>query len=338
MEETATVLKVSPDTVMRDSRLAKAWLARELSGGTAAMTPERWKQVSQLYEAARARPLRRARGVSRRGLRRATRRSASRCESLLDQPTSPQGSTRLTPSAVAQAMGDAPDPWLTGRRFGVYLVGERIGSGGMGEVYRARDTRLGRDVAIKVLPAAFADDPDRLARFEREARLLAALNHPNIGAIYGVEESDGVRALVLELVEGETLAERLARGPLPIARGAARIARQIADALEAAHDKGIVHRDLKPGNIKITPDGVVKVLDFGLAKAVGPCRQSDRTGIADGRRRRYARRRDPRHRRVHEPGAGARPGGGQARRHLGLRVRALRDADRASGLRRRDGL
>ena len=160
----------------------------------------------------------------------------------------------------------------------------------MGEVYRARDTKLGRDVAIKILPRAFTSDPDRLARFEREARMLAALNHPNICAIYGLEEADGVRFLILELVEGETLARQLAqaRGPqrdgrgLPLADALA-IARQIAEALEAAHEKGIVHRDLKPANIKITPDGVVKVLDFGLAKAVGGDGSApDLTQRADG--------------------------------------------------------
>ena len=155
---------------------------------------------------------------------------------------------------------------LTGRRLGVYHVQERIGAGGMGEVYRARDTRLGRDVAIKILPAVFTSDPERLARFEREARVLASLNHPNIATIHGVEEGDGVQALVMELVDGETLAERIARGPLRVADALA-IATQIADALEAAHEKGIVHRDLKPANIKITPAGTVKVLDFGLAKA-----------------------------------------------------------------------
>ena len=137
----------------------------------------------------------------------------------------------------------------------------------MGEVYRARDTKFGRDVAIKILPRHFTSDPDRLARFEREARVLASLNHPHIGAIYGFEDADGVRALVLELVEGETLADRIARGPDSSQRTRCAIARQIADALDAAHEKGIVHRDLKPANIKITPDGVVKVLDFGLAKA-----------------------------------------------------------------------
>jgi hypothetical protein len=156
---------------------------------------------------------------------------------------------------------------LTGRRLGPYEVQARIGVGGMGEVYRAHDTKLGRDVAIKVLPRLFTGDPDRLRRFEREARVLASLNHPDIGAIYGFEELDGVRALVLELVEGLTLADRLAKGSIPLAESLG-IARQIADALDAAHEKGIVHRDLKPANVKITPGGVVKVLDFGLAKAV----------------------------------------------------------------------
>ena len=139
----------------------------------------------------------------------------------------------------------------------------------MGEVYRAHDPRLGRDVAIKVLPSHFTSDPERLARFEREARLLASLNHPHIGAIYGVEESDGGRALVMELVEGEDLAQRIARGPIPLA-DALPIARQIAEALEAAHEQGIIHRDLKPANIKVREDGTVKVLDFGLAKVLDP--------------------------------------------------------------------
>ncbi len=143
----------------------------------------------------------------------------------------------------------------------------RLGAGGMGEVYRARDTKLGRDVAIKILPHVFTSDPERLARFEREARMLAALNHPNIGAIYGLEDADGIRALVLELVDGETLADRIARGPLPL-KDALPMARQIAEALDAAHDKGIVHRDLKPRNVALTRDGTVKVLDFGLAKAI----------------------------------------------------------------------
>ncbi|HKF42595.1 MAG TPA: protein kinase [Thermoanaerobaculia bacterium] len=154
-----------------------------------------------------------------------------------------------------------------GARLGPYEVLAPIGAGGMGEVWRARDPRLGREVAVKVLPAAFTDDPERLARFQREAQLLAALNHPHIAAIYGVEEAAGAQALVLELVEGETLAEKLASGPIDPAE-ALEIARQIAEALEAAHEKGIVHRDLKPANVKLTPSGKVKVLDFGLAKAL----------------------------------------------------------------------
>jgi len=153
-----------------------------------------------------------------------------------------------------------------GSRLAQFEILGSLGAGGMGEVYRARDTKLGRDVAIKILPPAFTSDPDRLARFEREARMLAALNHPNIGSIYGLEDADGIRALVLELVEGETLAERVARGPIPL-KDALPIARQITAALEAAHDKGIVHRDLKPSNVALTRDGQPKVLDFGLAKA-----------------------------------------------------------------------
>jgi serine/threonine protein kinase/Tol biopolymer transport system component len=151
-------------------------------------------------------------------------------------------------------------------RLGSYEVLSELGAGGMGEVYRARDTTLGRDVAIKILPSAFTADPERLARFTREARVLAALNHPHIGAIYGFEEHGGLRALVLELVEGWTLADRIAQGPLPLDT-ALPIAQQIAEALEAAHEKGIIHRDLKPANVKVRPDGTAKVLDFGLAKA-----------------------------------------------------------------------
>jgi serine/threonine protein kinase len=163
-----------------------------------------------------------------------------------------------------------------GSRLGSYDVESAIGKGGMGEVYRARDTRLNRAVALKVLPELFATDADRLARFEREAQVLASFNHPNIAAIHGIEEGPAeaghpIRALVLELVEGPTLTERIARGPVPLDE-ALPIARQIADALEAAHEHGIVHRDLKPANIKLRPDGAVKVLDFGLAKALEPAK------------------------------------------------------------------
>src|SRR5688500_10205994 len=153
-----------------------------------------------------------------------------------------------------------------GMRLGSYEITGAVGAGGMGEVYRARDTRLQRDVALKVLPEAFAADPQRLARFAREAQVLASLNHPHIAHIYGIEEAGGASALVMELVEGEDLAERIRRGPLPPDE-ALPIARQIAEALEAAHERGVIHRDLKPANVRLTPAGSVKVLDFGLAKA-----------------------------------------------------------------------
>jgi eukaryotic-like serine/threonine-protein kinase len=156
-----------------------------------------------------------------------------------------------------------------GTRLGVYEVTAQIGEGGMGQVYRATDTTLGRQVAIKILPDAFAADPERLARFEREAKTLASLNHPHIAAIYGFEKSGGLHALVMELVEGEDLSQRIARGAIQIDE-ALPIAKQIADALEAAHEQGIIHRDLKPANIKVRADGTVKVLDFGLAKAMEP--------------------------------------------------------------------
>ena len=160
-------------------------------------------------------------------------------------------------------------PLTPGTTLDPYSVTAKIGEGGMGEVYRARDTNLDRDVAIKVLPEAFTSDPDRLARFEREAKVLASLNHSNIGAIYGLEKSGDTRALILELIEGPTLAERIKQGPIPVDE-ALPIAKQIAEALEAAHEQGIIHRDLKPANIKVREDGTVKVLDFGLAKAFQP--------------------------------------------------------------------
>jgi Tol biopolymer transport system component len=155
-----------------------------------------------------------------------------------------------------------------GRQFGTYTIHSLLGAGGMGEVYRARDTRLGRDVALKVLSASFTGDADRMNRFEREALLLASLNHPNIAIIHGLEEAGGIRALVLELIEGPTLAERIAQGPIAL-RDTLALARQIADALQSAHDHGVIHRDLKPANIKVRRDGTVKVLDFGLAKLTG---------------------------------------------------------------------
>jgi hypothetical protein len=160
-------------------------------------------------------------------------------------------------------------PLTTGARLGPYEITAAIGAGGMGEVYRARDTRLERDVAIKIVSELFAADPERLARFEREAKTLASLNHPNIAQIHGIEGADIVRALVMEFVDGEDLAERLTAGPIPVPEAIA-IARQIADALDAAHERGVVHRDLKPANIKVRDDGTVKVLDFGLSKAMDP--------------------------------------------------------------------
>ena len=172
------------------------------------------------------------------------------------------------PHIIAGAMPIEP-----GSRIGPYEVIARLGEGGMGVVFRGRDARLQRDVALKLLPDHFANDPDRLPRFEREAQMLASLNHPSIAQIYGLEQVNGATCIVMELVDGETLEERLKRGPLPFDEAIA-IARQIADALAVAHERGIVHRDLKPANIKLTPGGTVKVLDFGLAKALGP-RTSD---------------------------------------------------------------
>ena len=193
----------------------------------------------------------------------------------------------------------------SGTRLGVYEVTAQIGEGGMGQVYRATDTKLKRQVAIKILPPAFAADADRLARFQREAEVLALLNHPHIAAIYGLEETGGITALVMELVEGDDLSQRIARGAIPLDE-ALPIARQIADALESAHEQGIIHRDLKPANIKVRADGTVKVLDFGLAKAMAPVSSSDAAAVlansptitspaADGGRH------HPRHGRLHGP-------------------------------------
>ena len=242
------------------------------------MSSDRWQQVEDLCHAALA-----VRAEERKSF------LANACqgdeellrevESLLAQESGAEEFMSVPAAELAGSAGfDQPERTLVGARFGSYTIRSLLGIGGMGEVYRAHDETLGREVAIKVLSPAFTADSDRRARFEREARMLATLNHPHIGAIYGVEESDGVRALVLELVEGETLGERIAgRGRAPGAEAsglpvseALTIARQIAEALEAAHEKGIVHRDLKPANIKITPDGAVKVLDFGLAKIATP--------------------------------------------------------------------
>ena len=158
-------------------------------------------------------------------------------------------------------------PLVPGTHLGPYEVLAPLGAGGMGEVYRAKDTRLGREVALKVLPELFANDAQRMLRFEREAQVLASLNHPNISHIHGLEEAAGIRALVMELVEGQTLGGRITRGPIGLEE-AVPLAKQIAEGLEYAHERGFIHRDLKPANIKVTPEGQAKILDFGLAKAL----------------------------------------------------------------------
>jgi eukaryotic-like serine/threonine-protein kinase len=229
-----------------------------LDENEAFMTPDRWRQITELFHAVRGRDP---------AQRDALLADACRGDPALQREVA----AMLAGDEQAGAFGEAPLFTPASRlepdcSLGPYRIERLIGAGGMGEVYRARDTTLGRDVAIKILPHLFTSDSERLARFEREARMLAALNHPHIGAIYGVEDADGVRGLVLELVEGPTLADRLIAGPLPVTE-ALTIARQIADALDAAHEKGIIHRDLKPANVKVTLDGRVKVLDFGLAKA-----------------------------------------------------------------------
>ena len=229
------------------------------------MHPDRWKHVEALYHDAADRKASDRSAFLDDACRgdEALRREV---ESLLayDEPPMPF----LDDSALAVAARQVADeaPMLTGRSLGPYQIGELLGAGGMGDVYRAHDTLLGRDVAIKILSAVFETAPARLAQFEHEARVLASFSHPHIGAIFGVQAADGVRGLILELVDGETLADRIRRGPIPIAE-TIRIAREIAEALDAAHQRGIVHRDLKPANIKMTADGVTKVLDFGLAQA-----------------------------------------------------------------------
>ena len=230
------------------------------------MTPERLREIERLFHEAREQPSAERDAFLARACADdpALRREV---ESLLAQP--PGGVIDAPVGALVAGLVAPASVLLSGRRLGVFEVQGLLGVGGMGEVYRARDTRLGREVAIKILPRAFKDDPDRLARFEREARVLASLNHPHIGAIYGLEDADDVTALVMELVEGDDLSQLIERGAIPVAE-ALPIARQIAAALEAAHEQGIIHRDLKPANIKVRADGTVKVLDFGLAKALDP--------------------------------------------------------------------
>jgi serine/threonine protein kinase len=236
-----------------------------------ATPPDRWRQISHLYHAALAR-----KGDPAAFLEEACAGDEGlRLEvaSLLAQPASAAEFFAEPAVVMAAQLVDDPGAALIGRRLGVYQIQAFLGAGGMGEVYRARDAKLGREVALKILPAAFVADPARCARFEREARLLASLNHPNIAHIHGLEESGGVRALVMELVEGEDLSQRIARGAIPLDE-VLPIAKQVAEALEAAHEQGIIHRDLKPANIKVRSDGTVKVLDFGLAKAMAPAQGS----------------------------------------------------------------
>jgi serine/threonine protein kinase len=240
------------------------------------MTPERWRQVTALFHAARA-------------------RDTNDQRALLDDACAGDAALRAeveqllaadSSGATGPSLEIAPLPQLSpGTTFGAYRVEALVGAGGMGQVYRASDTRLRRSVALKVLLPELALDPDFGARFEREAHVLASLTHPNIAAIYGVEEAGGVQALVLEFVEGVTLADRLRMGPLPVPEALA-IARQIASALEAAHERGIVHRDLKPANIKIAPNGIAKVLDFGIARVAADAQRrtvaDTRTGLVIG--------------------------------------------------------
>ena len=232
------------------------------------MNQERWRRVEELFHMTLEHPLETRQAfldaacggdADLRGQVELLLAKDEEAASFLETPAMPD----IT--AMQTSIGD-----LLGRQFGSYRITSQLGAGGMGEVYRAHDSKLERDVAIKTLPSEFAGDPERLARLQREARTLASLNHPHIGAIYGLEQSGGMDCLVLELVEGETL-----RGPLPVATALDR-ARQVAEALEAAHAKGIIHRDLKPANVKVTPEGTVKVVDFGLAKAIwGPEQNRD---------------------------------------------------------------
>lgn len=225
------------------------------------MTPERWREVKRVFaDALERKPEERSAYLAQ-----VCAESELRREVELMIGAHERAGSRFM-EAPTQRLGDN-EPLKSQTKLGPYEILTAIGRGGMGEVYRARDLKLGRDVAIKVLPSAFASDPERLLRFQREARTLASLNHPNIAAIYGLEDSGGKPALIMELVEGLTLADRVKCGPLPLDESL-RIAQQIAEALESAHSHQIVHRDLKPANVKVTPSGRVKVLDFGLAKAL----------------------------------------------------------------------
>ena len=287
-----------------------------LPGGDG-LTPERWAELERLYHAALALDVA-ARAAFLRERCAGDVALQREVEILLAQRASFEGF--LSPPALGVAAEVISHPGgarLIGRQLGVYQLQALLGVGGMAEVYRARDTTLGRDVAIKILPEAFTADPDRLARFAREARVLAALNHPNVATIHGIEQSDGVRGIVMELVEGETLAERIQRGKLPIPE-ALNSARQITEALDAAHEKGIVHRDLKPANIKLTAAG--RRQGARLRSGESRPRRWRHVPGADRDERWHTRRDDSRHRGVHEPRTGARANRRQADRHLGVRM------------------
>ena len=270
------------------------------------MTPERWREVEQVYQSTMDRePRLRAAFLSEAcGSDQELRREV---DSLLELNHSPVLVDAPAWQAVAELLTDSTQ-LAPGTQLGPYRIEAMLGAGGMGRVYQSHDTRLGRTVALKISRVEFNE------RFEREARAVAALNHPNVCTIHDV----GPNYLVMELVEGPTLSDRMKEGAIPLEE-ALRIARQIADALEAAHEKGIVHRDLKPGNIKIKPDGTVKVLDFGLAKICGPVAAPAEPGeFADADAGWNAGGYDPRHGRLHVAGTGSRRAGGSARRYLGL--------------------
>src|SRR5215510_537564 len=237
------------------------------SGPEISMNPDRWRQVADVYESALEREPA-ARGAFLAEACRDDSDLRGEVESLLAHEHTPLVVDQGMLAVAATVLGGI-SRFEPGTVLGPYRIEALIGAGGMGEVYRARDTKLDRDVALKVLPESLTHDPDRLTRFSREAHVLASLNHPNIAAIHGFEDSSDVHALVLELVAGPTLADRIAQGSIPLDE-ALPIARQIAEALEAAHEQGIIHRDLKPANIKVRDDGTVKVLDFGLAKLAEP--------------------------------------------------------------------
>ena len=280
------------------------------------ISPSNWEQIQALFHAALERApgeraaFLRAQGNDDEIVREVASLLAAHADADALVAAGGRHEADASPAPAGAARGASPAVTLpAGAQLGPYVVVCPLGAGAMGEVYRARDTNLRREVALKVLPESLAANRDRLARFTREARTLGALNHPHIAQVYGFEEYGGVRALVMELVEGQDLAQHVARGPLRVEE-ALRIARQIAEALEAAHARGIVHRDLKPANIMIRDDGTVKVLDFGLAKAwmddLATGHATDhRAAIRHDSTHRHRGRRPRRHGRVHVAGAGA---------------------------------